>query len=258
MIEEVRRGVHPCKQQKKYETDLAAWEKAAEAAKKDGKTPPAKPKPPLKPGEVSAEDRHLYEAHIRPMIPFGIRGVLWDQGESGTAIQGIDQFTLMGALIRGWRNEWGQGEFPFIYVQKPSGGGCAFNPEDPITNKANKFTPLPPAVPNTQLGLYRETHIRIAQYPQTAMVVCTDLGSGIHPTNKSGYGSRASRVALGMVYGKKVEILWAGLCQSTRSRGAKSGSVSLHIGQGWRSSTARSCKVSPSPGKTRSSTGPTR
>ena len=43
-------------------------------------------------------------------MPFAIRRVLWDQGESGTAIQGVDQYTLMGALIRGWRQEWGQGK----------------------------------------------------------------------------------------------------------------------------------------------------
>ena len=133
--------------QKKYETDLAAWEKTADAAKKDGKPAPAKPKVPLKAGEASSKIGNLYEAHIRPMIPFGIRGVLWDQGESGTAINGVDQYTLMGALIRGWRKEWGQGDFPFLYIQKPSGDGCAWDLADPVTNKANKFAPLPAAVP---------------------------------------------------------------------------------------------------------------
>ena len=200
-------ATYPLEQlQKKYETDLAAWEKAADAAKKDGKPAPAKPKAPLKAGEASSKIGNLYEAHIRPMIPFGIRGVLWDQGESGTAMNGVDQYTLMGALIRGWRKEWGQGDFPFLYIQKPSGDGCAWDLADPVTNKANKFAPLPAAVPGTQAGIYRETHIRIAQYPKTAMVTSTDLGSGIHPTNKSGYGARSARVALGMVYDQKVEI----------------------------------------------------
>jgi len=41
----------------------------------------------------------------------------------------------MGALIAGWRKAWGQGDFPFIYVQKPSGTGCAFDPADPVTNQ---------------------------------------------------------------------------------------------------------------------------
>jgi sialate O-acetylesterase len=111
----------------------------------------------------------------------------------------------MGALIRGWRKEWGQGEFAFIYIQKPSGGGCAWDPADPVTNKSSKFAPLPAQVPPTQAGLYRENHVQIMKYPNTAMAIATDLGSGIHPSNKSGYGYRAARVALGMTYGKKVE-----------------------------------------------------
>jgi sialate O-acetylesterase len=140
----------------------------------------------------------------RTFIPFGIRGVLWDQGESGTAITGVDQYTLMGALIRGWRKEWGQGEFPFLYIQKPSGGGCAWDPSDPVTDQADKFTPLPAKAPAD--GAYRELHIRIMNHPNTAMVTSSDLGPFTHPTNKSGYGTRASRVALGLVYSKKVEI----------------------------------------------------
>ena len=119
--------------EKKYEQDLQRWEKAAAEAKQKGAKPPRKPDLPLKPGECRGKVGHLYEAHIRPFIPYGIRGVLWDQGESGTAISGVDQYTLMGALIRGWRKEWGQGDFPFIYIQKPSGGGCAWDPADPVT-----------------------------------------------------------------------------------------------------------------------------
>jgi sialate O-acetylesterase len=165
------------------------------------------------------------------MIPFGIRGVLWDQGESGTAVFGVDQYTLMGALIRGWRKEWGQGDFPFLYVQKPSGEGCAWDPEDPVTNKANKFAPLPAAVPATASGVYRETHVRIAQYPGTAMVISTDLGSGIHPTNKSGYGSRAARVALGMVYGRKIEY-YGPVYASHKVEGNKVRVSFTHVGAG--------------------------
>jgi sialate O-acetylesterase len=191
---------------KQYEQALAKWEKDAEAAKKDGKKPPAKPAPPLQAGECRGKIGNLYQAHIRPFMPFGIRGVLWDQGESGTAIHGVDQYTLMGALIRGWRKEWGQGDFAWLYIQKPSGGGCAWDPGDPVTSKTDKFAALPATVPGTQDGLYRENHIRIMRYPNTAFVTATDLGSGIHPTNKSGYGTRASRVALGMLYGRKVEI----------------------------------------------------
>jgi len=88
-------------------------------------------------------------------------------------------------------------------VQKISGGGPAWDYEDPVTKNGSKFGPLPAAVPAD--GAYRETHIKIASYPKTAMVIASDLGSGTHPTNKSGYGARAVRVAQGFVYGENVE-----------------------------------------------------
>lgn len=186
---------------KKYEVALAKWEKDAEEAKKAGKNPPAKPQLVQGPGRGNFGG--LYKAHILPKKPFAIRGVLWDQGESGTAVSQIDQYTLMGALIRGWRKDWDQGEFPFIFVQKPSGGGCAWDPKDEVTNKGEPFAKLPPQVPND--GLSREIHIKIKDHPNTLMATSTDLGPGIHPSNKAGYGYRAARVALGKVYGKKLE-----------------------------------------------------
>ncbi len=146
---------------------LVAWEKAAEQAKKDGKNPPAKPPVPVAAGESAGKIGNLYERFVQPMQPFAIRGVVWDQGESGTAINGVDQYTLMGALIRGWRAEWAQGDFPFIYIQKQSGGGCAWDSADPVTSQGEKFSPLPKAVPPTADGLYRELHIRIMNHPNT-------------------------------------------------------------------------------------------
>jgi sialate O-acetylesterase len=169
------------------------------AAKEAGKPLPRKPRGPGKIGD-------LYAAHIAPVVPYAIRGVLWDQGESGTAVPEIDQFSMMGALIRGWRNAWGQGEFPFLYVQKPSGGGCAWDQENPVTRMANDFAAQPAATNKDTDGNYRALHIKIMQHPNTAMVTASDLGSGVHPANKSGYGRRACRVALGFVYGRDVEI----------------------------------------------------
>ncbi len=186
-------------QQAAYAKALAEWEKAAKAAKDQGKKAPRRPQGPFKAGD-------LYAAHVKPVVPYAIRGVLWDQGESGTAVAAIDQFTMMGALIKGWRKTWGQGDFPFLYIQKPSGGGCAWDVNDPVTCKAEKFAPQP-ANPNAaNAGEYRELHIRIMRHPNTAMASAGDLGSGVHPTNKSGYGVRACRVAMGFVYGKEVEF----------------------------------------------------
>ena len=217
---------------KGYEQALAKWEKDVEAAKQKGeKRLPGKPRPPLPAGQCDRPIGNLYQSRIRPFMPFAIRGVLWDQGESGTAICGVDQYTLMGALIRGWHNEWGEGDFPFLYIQKPSGGGCAWDPADPATCKAEKFARLPAKVPAINDGSSRETHIRIMQYPNTAMATASDLGPGIHPVNKSGYGLRAARVALGMVYGRKVEI-YGPLYQSYEVQRSKVRVKFTHVGQG--------------------------
>lgn len=190
----------------KYEQALAAWEKNAHELKAAGKKPDlkTKPKKPVRPGECNGQVGHLYEAHIRPFVGFGIRGVLWDQGEAGTGIEKVYNDVVMGALINGWRRDWGQGEFPFLYVQKQSGGGCAWDPADPVTAKASKFAPQPEKPPHISAGLWKELHIRIAQHPSTAMVTCTDLGGGIHPSNKSGYGIRAAKVAMGFVHKQPV------------------------------------------------------
>jgi sialate O-acetylesterase len=227
-IAQALKGFDEAAEQKKYEAALAKHAEQAAAAKAAGKKEP--PKPQInKPGEVRGKVGHLYEAHIRPFVTYGIRGVLWDQGESGTAVQSVDQFTLMGGLFQGWRKEWGQNDFPFIYVQKPSGGGCAFDPTNPTTIRGEKFSPLPSAVPSD--GQYRELHIRIMQHANVGMTISSDLGSGIHPANKSGYAERASRVALGMVYGKKVEYYGP----TYASHQVNEGKVTLafkHVGQG--------------------------
>ena len=214
---------------KKYESDLAGWEKAAAVAKQKNEKEPRKPDLPLKPGECRGKIGNLYEANIKGMVGYGIAGVLWDQGESGTAIEGLDQYYAMGALIRGWRRAWGQGEFPFIHVQKPSGGGPAWDAADPVTSKGETFMPLPPQVP--QDGKYREVHIKISAYPNTALAISSDLGPGIHPINKSGYGARAARVAMGLVYGKKIEYYGP----TYKSHAVEGNQVRIrfdHVGQG--------------------------
>ena len=137
----------------------------------------------------------------------------------------------MGALIQGWRAEWGQGSFPFLYIEKPSGGGCAFDPSDPVTRQAEKCVPLPATPAAAGDGRYRETHIRIMQYPDTAMVTSSDLGSGVHPVNKSGYGERAAQVALGTAYGRNVEPCGPAYA-SVKIDGGKARAQFTHVGRG--------------------------
>lgn len=215
---------------KGYERQLAAWKEADAKAKEEKKQPPRRPAPPAKAGESAGRIGNLHDAHIKPFAGYGIRGVLWDQGESGTAITGVDQFNVMGALIKGWRKEWGQ-DFPFLYIQKPSGLGCAWSKDDPITKEASKFAPQPAAVPGNIDGLYRELHVKIQNHPNTAMVISSDLGGMTHPLNKSGYGARAARVALGFVYGRNVEISGPRY-ESFKVEGGKIRLKFSHTGQG--------------------------
>lgn len=216
------------KRQARYEALLKGYEKALAEAKAAGKNLPRKPQLDPAGGKSNGQIGHLYNAHILPMVPHAIRGVLWDQGESGTAIGGVDQFNTMRALILGWRKAWGQ-DFPFLYVQKPSGFGCAWDYDAPTTAKGDKFSKLPAAVPND--GQYRELHIRIMQHPNTAMVTASDLGAGIHPANKSGYGDRAARVAQGFAYGEKIEYLGP-VYESHVVDGNKVRVRFTHVGQG--------------------------
>lgn len=220
----------------KYDEDYKVWKPLADAAKAEGKNPPPGPRAPQpvgKAGEAnSGKIGQLFEAFIRPYVGYGIKGVLWDQGESGTNIALVDQYTLMGALIKGWRKDWGQGDFPFLYIQKPSGGGPAWDYSNPVTAKADKFEPQPATVPIPPSGNYTyEIYEKIMKYANTSMVTSLDLGSGTHPVNKSGYGVRASQVAAGAVYGRPIEY-YGPLFASCKIDGAKAVISYTHTGKG--------------------------
>lgn len=219
-----------------YQQDLAKWKIDAEAAKQSGKPAPRglpKPVKPGKPGEAKdGKIGQLFEAYIRPYVGYAIKGVLWDQGESRTNIVGVDQVTLMGALIGGWRKAWGQGDFPWLYVEKPSGGGCAFEYAAPIHSGAERFRPLPETIPDVPDVEYSHVAFgQIMKYPNTHMVISSDLGAGNHPQKKSSYGARAVQVALAVAYAKGNEYLGPQLA----SHSTDGGKVTLsfkHVGQG--------------------------
>ena len=61
----------------------------------------------------------IYNAMIHPLAPYAIRGVLWYQGEANAAFlnDGANYTAKQQALIMGWRKAWGQGDFPFYFVQ---------------------------------------------------------------------------------------------------------------------------------------------
>ncbi|MFT5468928.1 MAG: sialate O-acetylesterase [Verrucomicrobiales bacterium] len=216
--------------QKQAEAKLAAWEKQVAAAKAAGEKPRGrKPGPLFEPGASTRGGKigGLFDNHIRRNVGFAMRGVLWDQGEGGTGILGLDQHTSMSELIRGWRDLWGQGDFAFLFVQKPSGQGNAFSNDDPITREGDAFKALPD-ITKIGNGEGRFLYTRLMLDNENSwMVPAIDLGSSIHPKNKWGYGNRAAQVAEQMVYEMDVQA-YGPIYESHSSDGAK---VTVHFSQ---------------------------
>jgi sialate O-acetylesterase len=131
----------------------------------------------------------LYNQMIHPLMPFSIRGVIWYQGESN--VKKPDQYRkLFPALIESWRKEWGQGDFPFYYVQIA-----------PFSYKRNS---LPAA-------LLREAQLQSLSVPNTGMAVTMDIGmaNNIHPKKKQPVGDRLALLALAKNYGRK-DLVYSG------------------------------------------------
>jgi sialate O-acetylesterase len=208
-VAEFGRTYHRVADLRKYDSQVAAWEKTVAAAEAKGQKPRGrKPTPPAEPGQASRGGKigGLYERYIEPVAGLRVRGMLWDQGEARSGVVGVDQHTMMSELIRGWREAWGQGGFPFLFVQKPSGGGSAFSNDDPITRNADRFVAAVPDITRIGSGEQRFLYVRLMRDNHNAwMVPASDLGSGIHPSNKWGYGNRAAQVALSQVYKRGIQ-----------------------------------------------------
>jgi len=164
-------------------------EKGAQA--ETSASPPAANSPPgartRNPDPV--QDQHnatvLYNGLIHPVIPYAIRGVIWYQGESIVGGEpGIALYPrVMATLIQDWRKLWGQGDFPFYFVQLAA-------------QQANSNNPR-----------VREAQATALSLPNTGMAVTVDIGEpkNVHPHNKQDVGDRLARIALANVYGRKIE-----------------------------------------------------
>ena len=130
----------------------------------------------------------LYNGMINPIIPFGIRGALWYQGENnaGRAFQYRKAFPLM---INDWRSRWKEGDFPFYFVQL-----ATYNSANGNSNNGSTWAEL------------REAQQLTLHLPNTGMAVTTDVGdpNDIHPKNKQDVGKRLAAIALNDVYQTKM------------------------------------------------------
>ncbi len=170
-----------------YNKATGEWWKAYRAARKEKKAAPPRPRVPAL--LASAYPRHgdLYNGMIHPLIPYGIRGAIWYQGEAdaGRAYSYREQ---LPAMIRGWREVWGQGEFPFFFVQLP-------NYQRPDTGPRD-----------ASWAVMRESQAAALAVPNTGMAVTIDtaLKGSLHPRYKQPVGERLALCALATVYGKNV------------------------------------------------------
>ena len=133
----------------------------------------------------------LYNAMIHPLIPYPIRGVVWYQGESNASRPALYS-RLFPLLIEDWRRPWGQGDFPFYFVQLAS---YLPAPKDP--NEESPWARL------------REAQASVlGKVPHTGMAVTIDIGEGdnIHPINKQDVGRRLALAALAETYGRSIEF----------------------------------------------------
>ena len=170
-----------------HKQKLIEWKKAAEKAKAEGKEPPRKPRAPIRPVN-SHSPAGLYNAMIAPLIPYGIGGAIWYQGESNAG-RAYQYRKLFPAMIQNWRNDWGQGDFPFVFVQLAN--FMAVNPE-PVESAWAEL---------------REAQLMTLALANTGMAVIIDIGeaNNIHPKNKQDVGKRLALWALANSYGKKLE-----------------------------------------------------
>ncbi|MEM7754966.1 MAG: sialate O-acetylesterase [Planctomycetota bacterium] len=148
----------------------------------------------------------MYNAMIRPLEGIEIRGFLWYQGESNAGRAG-EYRSLFPLLIRSWRERWGRGDLPFLFVQH-----AAFR--DPVE------TPGVGSWPDI-----RQAQADTLRVPRTAMVSAIDAGEtdDIHPRDKWTVGQRLARAALNMVYGEAVAYrgpTFAGVERVNTERGA--------------------------------------
>lgn len=184
------------KKMEKYPADLAKFNENSAALLKNwyvdsanavakGMAPPRKPGPPEAPGSRNTPCG-LFNAMIVPLIPYTIQGVIWYQGEAN--VKNAFQYRrLFPALIQNWRDRWGQGEFPFYFVQLP--------------NLYREPEPTKSGWPEL-----RESQMLSLSVPNTGMAVTIDIGdpTNLHPKNKQDVGHRLALIAESKVYGKDI------------------------------------------------------
>jgi sialate O-acetylesterase len=197
----------------KYLEDLDRYMTVAKQAARDKVDLPPAPYQPyfFNPNAPTA----LYNGMIAPLLPYAIRGAIWYQGESN-ADRAYEYRSLLPALIKNWRDDWKQGNFPFLIVQLAPFGPIVTEPQE------HNWAEL------------REAQLLTAlKVPKTGLAVITDAGDpkDIHPRNKEPVGARLALAARAIAY--KEKIVYSGpIYDSKKVEGDKIVLSFKHVGGG--------------------------
>ena len=167
----------------RHEEALTKFDAEQKALASRGETSEAK-----RPNGPYWKPSELYNGMIAPLIPFGIKGAIWYQGESNAG-RAHQYRTLFPDMIRNWRRDWGLGDFPFLAVQLAP------------------FMKIKPEPAESSWAELREAQLLATQIlPKVGMAVITDVGEqeDIHPTKKEPVGARLAVAARGIAYGQKI------------------------------------------------------
>ena len=161
------------------------FQKAEAQAKAEGKPAPDRP---WHPDFAAWAPSALFNGMIAPLTPFPIRGVIWYQGEANSGERAPLYAHLFQTMIKDWRREWEEGDFPFLFVQI-----------------ANWNTG-----PEGRWPEVRDAQREALALRNTGMAVTIDIGDpvDIHPKNKQDVGKRLAQAARAIAYGEKLE--WSG------------------------------------------------
>ncbi|MFA6187063.1 MAG: sialate O-acetylesterase [Phycisphaerae bacterium] len=181
-----------------YQKQLEKWELDKLKAGSDANIPP-KPNQPYWLSDCW-QPSWLYNSMIHPIMPFGIRGAIWYQGESN-GDRAYQYRTLFPAMIKDWRDNWKQGKFPFYFVQL-----------------ANFQEPQNQPVENHWAELREAQLMTMKNVNNTGMAVTVDIGEAdwIHPRNKQDVGKRLALWALAKTYGCKENVFSGPIYKSMR------------------------------------------
>ncbi len=131
----------------------------------------------------------LYNGMIAPLLPYGIKGAIWYQGESNAG-RAYQYRTLLPTMIEDWRARWHEGNFPFYIVQLANFQQAATQPGD-----------------NDWAELREAQSLTASHLPNAGLAVTIDIGDAgdIHPKDKQDVGKRLALAALAQTYGEKIE-----------------------------------------------------